>query len=102
MARNLTGWDAIEELGGEARVKVYNEYTLQSLVTTLRISIYGRTLTQYPRDWWQACRERWLPAFWLERYPVQYNRIDELYPALKGFGNRVIRTHSCDARENEP
>ena len=26
----------------------------------------------YPRDWWQACRERWLPRWWKRRHPVLY------------------------------
>ena len=25
----------------------------------------------WPRDWWQAFRQRWLPAWWLRRWPVQ-------------------------------
>ena len=31
---------------------------------------------QWPRDWWQAFRERWLPKWWLAKHPVQYERID--------------------------
>ncbi len=30
---------------------------------------------QYPRDWWQAFRERWLPKWWLRLYPVQYKKV---------------------------
>jgi hypothetical protein len=25
----------------------------------------------WPRDWWQAFRQRWMPAWWLKRWPVQ-------------------------------
>lgn len=31
---------------------------------------------KWPKDWWQAFRERWFPAFWLRKRPVQYNEID--------------------------
>ena len=26
----------------------------------------------WPRDWWQAFRARWLPAWWKRRHPVLY------------------------------
>ena len=29
----------------------------------------------YPINWWQAVRQRWCPAWWLQRYPVQMARI---------------------------
>ena len=29
----------------------------------------------YPGNWWQAVRQRWCPAWWLQRYPVQMARI---------------------------
>ena len=31
---------------------------------------------RYPRDWWQAFRERWFPQWWLRRWPVDYREID--------------------------
>jgi hypothetical protein len=31
---------------------------------------------QWPADWWQAVRERWLPAWWLRRWPVRYEFLD--------------------------
>lgn len=37
-----------------------------------RIEIHKR----WPADWWQAFRERWVPAWWLRRWPVQYERVD--------------------------
>lgn len=30
-----------------------------------------RADVSYPSDWWQAFRERWLPAWWLRRHPVR-------------------------------
>jgi hypothetical protein len=29
-----------------------------------------RVVIAVPRDWWQAVRQRWCPAWWLRRYPV--------------------------------
>ena len=29
----------------------------------------------YPRDWWQAFRQRWAPKWWLDRYPVQMTTV---------------------------
>ena len=37
-----------------------------------RIVIHER----WPADWWQAFRERWFPAWWLSRWPVQYRNLD--------------------------
>lgn len=31
---------------------------------------------QWPADWWQAFKERWLPAWAKRRWPVQYEQID--------------------------
>jgi hypothetical protein len=28
---------------------------------------------KYPADWWQAFKERWFPAWLIERYPVRYH-----------------------------
>lgn len=37
--------------------------------------IFGRQAEMltisYPADWWQALRQRWLPAWWLCRWPVR-------------------------------
>ena len=30
--------------------------------------------SKWPADWWQAVRERWVPAWWLRRWPVRYKR----------------------------
>ena len=53
-------------------------------------SLFGETLdqieVQYPADWWQAFRERWLPAWWLRRWPVQYTthtlKAEAVYPKV--------------------
>lgn len=37
---------------------------------------------KYPEDWWQAFRERWLPRWWLKRYPVVYQTISVHRPKV--------------------
>ncbi len=48
---------------------------------------------KWPKDWWQAFRERWFPHWWLRRWPVQYEelnveerRFGDIYPKLRGAG----------------
>ena len=52
--------------------------------------VYGRTMeevkAEYPADWWEAFKERWLPAWAKKRWPVRWVRVrleaKELYPKL--------------------
>jgi len=53
---------------------------------------------KWPKDWWEAVKERWFPAFLLSRWPVKYQRIDieAVYPKcsledpiLKAVSGRV-------------
>ncbi len=30
---------------------------------------------EFPENWWQAVRNRWLPHWWLRRFPVKYRKI---------------------------
>ncbi len=61
----------------EADVKVYLDHDSQALVRELRASMVGKpsevrdvASVTVPADWWQAFRARWLPAWWLRRWPV--------------------------------
>ena len=40
---------------------------------------------RWPKDWWQAFRERWMPAWWLAKYPVQY----EVFELHKTFETKI-------------
>jgi hypothetical protein len=46
----------------------------------------GTDLVRYPSDWWQAFRERWLPGFWLNKFPVLYTSytvsLTEIFPDI--------------------
>lgn len=46
--------------GVEARIRGY--WWSESL---------GKTKFEYPRDWWQAFKARWFPAWALRRWPVE-------------------------------
>lgn len=41
-------------------------------VPTRRFTVYRR----WPKDWWQAFKERWFPSWALKRWPVEYEEID--------------------------
>jgi hypothetical protein len=49
---------------------------------------------EYPADWWEACKARWLPAWMLRRWPVRWTRwrgdITAVYPDLLIPDQRVV------------
>ena len=64
---------------------------LRALVVKLEGYVLSENLEryefEYPRDWWEAFKERWFPAWLLKRYPVLYTKevvdLQVLYPKLK-------------------
>lgn len=48
---------------------------------------------KYPRDWWQAFRERWFPQWWLNRHPVMYREI---------YINKVVKYGPVCPHLNQP
>jgi len=60
---------------GNWSVRVDQLIDVPGLVVTMIGILWAETQTHevhYPRDWWEAVRERWAPAWWLTRWPVQY------------------------------
>ncbi len=47
----------------------------------------------WPRDWWQAFRERWFPAWWLNYWPVRYERV---------WIDRQLYSHVCPHLQKDP
>jgi hypothetical protein len=47
----------------------------------------------YPKDWWEAFKERWFPKFLLNRYPVEYE--------IKTF-KREVYTRICPHQSVTP
>lgn len=79
-----------------------------ALENQIRIAIHGYVWAEsehvryqeikYPRDWWQAFKERWFPKWLLTKYPVDYYvtmiSVDAIYPEFKqklpDFKSRLV------------
>ncbi len=54
----------------------------RGMAVELRAYLWGETLgnisihEEWPRDWWQAFKDRWFPLWALTRWPVRYQTID--------------------------
>lgn len=68
----------------ELRSDVYADQFSRMLVMHLRADLLGRRVreetkddlvAEYPADWWQALRARFLPKWWLYRWPVQTRKV---------------------------
>lgn len=54
-------------------VRVLENHIVDTVMYNFRIGIFGQDATRvirYPRDWWQAVKARWFPAWALRRWPV--------------------------------
>lgn len=70
----------------DAEVYARVDQWAKALVFGLEVAVPGRIVSQEeavdhfqskaPADWWQSFRERWLPRWWLKRWPVKY-RVEE-------------------------
>jgi hypothetical protein len=66
-------------------------FFLDRIIVSIRGSIwstqYQHVEIEYPRDWWQAFKERWFGGWLLRRWPVEYKRhvldIKALYPNFR-------------------
>lgn len=76
-------------LGAHAEVDV--DRILYEIRFRVRGYLLGETLEtivkHYPKDWWQAFKERWFPRWAKIRWPVEYTElsasIKAIYPKLK-------------------
>lgn len=73
-------------------ILVDTSYFEDVLSLTIRGFILGEKRRRYkkivyPRDWWQAFKEQFFPAWLLNKYPVQYKVItvdlQVIYPTIK-------------------
>jgi len=75
----------------ESSVYTEMDYARQALEINVRGYLWGEDQKgysfQYPRDWWEAFKERWFPARLKLRWPVKYTKQDisvtTVYPDLK-------------------
>lgn len=82
-------------------IDVLLQPAVDGMILRLTQAVAGEELQRieanYPADWWQAFRERWLPKWWLALAPVRYNSFElvanGLYPKLSlpnQYGSRVV------------
>ena len=69
-------------LRGHRELEARFDLEIQDLLIQLRAFFAGvpkdriEVHKKWPRNWWQAFRERWFPRRWLRRWPVQYEHLD--------------------------
>lgn len=60
------------------------------MVVRMRCFVWGETVGEhavsYPKDWWEAFKERWFPYSWQDRWPTKMKTIKfdvkAVYPTL--------------------
>lgn len=82
----------LRNLEKSSRFDQYMDHARQQLILRMRTSIYGkrhpdRHVIRYPKDWWEALKERFAPAWFRDRYPVRFTSVsvslNELYPDIQ-------------------
>jgi hypothetical protein len=75
-------WLSAHAVKDAVSLRVIVDPTMEGLMVQLRDFVLAipedriEIQRRYPRDWWQAFRERWFPRWWLSRRPVDYEEID--------------------------
>ncbi len=71
MLPNPVTLERVRELGELQHSVVFEFETWITGIGKERIDVREK----WPKDWWQAFRERWCPRWWLKRHPVQYTEL---------------------------
>lgn len=70
----------------DQRLAYFAEGFVLKMVREVWASPAAEHVVEFPADWWQAFRQRWLPAWWLRRHPVAMKRAvltaKHLYPKM--------------------
>lgn len=83
-------------LSHTARVETLRQITgdmvvaIVDMMTVQRESHVRLEPVEVPRDWWQALRERWLPAWWLRRHPVRCREIVTHHHYIRSCPHLVV------------
>jgi len=86
----------------KAEIHTATDWMGQEIVLRVVQEVYGNELERieavYPADWWEAFKERWLPAWAKKRWPVKHKKVQlvaqELYPKLSAPQyNPVLHLH---------
>lgn len=80
-AREVLSREELHGAAGTLRARIIDDCgrRLAIQLKTHILGIEGEQITvskQWPRDWWQAVRERFMPQWWLLRHPVVYDEIN--------------------------
>lgn len=62
----------LEDYGFDLQVQYAIEGARMLMSAFMHGSLIEECVVRYPSDWWQACKERWFPAWLTHRYPVKY------------------------------
>jgi len=79
-----------KEFSAPCTVDVNYDWYFEGIVVRAQQEILGREVeridVEYPKDWWQAFKKRWLPGWAKARWPVEMVRCKlvarELYPKM--------------------
>ena len=77
----------------DAHLECFLDEIAHDLIIRLRSHIWAEKESvqhheiEYPRDWWQAVKERFAPRWFLERWPVEYTAhvidVHAIYPSFR-------------------
>jgi len=75
-----------KEMLTSVSVKFLEDHFTDNIIFQWKAAIAGQSLRtiRYPKDWWQAFKERWFPKGFKKWRPVEYKVIDvyALYPSI--------------------
>ena len=78
ITRTIAGPAFRQYLGCKPRVSVFRPEDMDAVVISMMDFIWAQNMGcheySWPRDWWQAVRQRWCPRWWLARHPVLLHR----------------------------
>jgi len=90
-ASDVFDWREYGALRSTAEITSHIDHMRRNLVLTLTAAMPAllkeRVVVhkQWPKDWWQAVKERWAPRWYCRRFPVEYETFDmdqPLYAAV--------------------
>lgn len=99
-------WGVPERLIQSMSWHALRDRSLQLMLLTLDRKVMGHESESitYPADWWQAFKDRWLPAPLKKRFPVRMNSTvaRELFPELGVNHSLGKPTYVIETRTGDP
>lgn len=89
-ARGYISQELAEDFAIVPQVRVLIDNMLDGIIISVRQSILSQQIDSvaviHPADWWQAVKEEFAPEWFLERWPVEYNKtvveVRAVYPKM--------------------